>query len=122
LVENAPFVRPTVPPVERDGGSDEEDDRKKHRSDEIQATANSAEVEAAAHAVVYDADAQERSKMKLEWWSSKMKEVVSELLFRCKDAHASAETSREDGKKSKWTRSHRVYNDLINVLKNAFVL
>jgi len=121
-VEDAPVVRRNVPPVELDGGSDEEDDVEEHRSDEDQAAANSAEVEAAAHAIEYIADANERSKMKLEWRSSKMKEVVSELPFGCKDPHASAETSREGGKKSKWTHSHRVYNNFANFLGNAVIL
>jgi len=107
-VENAPVVGRTVPPVEIDGGSDGEDEGEEHRLDEDQAAANSADVEAAAHAMEYIADAQERCKMKLEWRSSKMKEVVSEVPFGCKDPHAGAETSREGGKKSKWTHSHRV--------------
>jgi len=69
-------VRRNVPTVEPDGESDEEDDVEEHRSDEDQAAANSAEVETAAHAIEYIADANERSKMKLEWRSSKMKEVI----------------------------------------------
>jgi len=66
-------VRRTVSPVELDGGSEEEDEVEEHRSDEDQAAENSAEVEAAAHAIEYILDADERSKMKLEWRSSKMK-------------------------------------------------
>ena len=101
-------MRHTVPTVELDGGSDDEDDVEEHRSDEDQAAANSAEVEGAARAMENIVDADERMKMKLEWRSSKMKEVFSELPFGCKDPHAGAETCREGGKKEKWTHSHSV--------------
>jgi len=115
-------VRRTVSPVELDRGSEEEDEVEEHRSDEDQAASNSAEVEAAAHGIEYIVDADERSKMKLEWRSSKMKEVVSELPFGCKDPHAGSETSRQGRKKAKWTHSHRVYTNFANFLGDAVIL
>jgi len=56
-VEDPPVVRRTVPPVELDGGSEKEDEVEEHRSDKDQAAANSAEVEAAVHAIEYIVDA-----------------------------------------------------------------